>query len=99
VLHTTHDQTEARIMADRIAIIMDGKLCSRVPEEIFEKPIDSQVASFVGFENVLNGKVISADRGLIRIEFGEIIIDASGDIEVRSQVHAFLRPENIVLRT
>lgn len=46
---------------------------------------------------MLNGKVISADRGLLRIEFGEIIIDASGDIEVGSQVHAFLRPENIVI--
>jgi molybdate/tungstate transport system ATP-binding protein len=98
VLHITHDQTEARIMADRIAIIMDGKLMQvGVPEEIFEKPVDSRVASFVGFENMLNGRVISADRGLLRIEAGEIIIDASGDLEVGSQVHAFLRPENIAL--
>lgn len=98
VLHITHDQTEARIVADRIAIIMDGKLMQvGVPEEIFEKPVDSRVASFVGFENMLNGRVISADRGLLRIEAGEITIDASGDIEVGSQVHAFLRPENIAL--
>jgi len=98
VLHITHDQTEARIMADRIAIIMDGKLRQvGTPEEIFEKPVDSQVASFVGFENMLNGRVISAEGGLLRIEAGKIIIEASGDIEVGSQVHAFLRPENIVL--
>lgn len=98
VLHITHDQTEARIMADRIAIIMDGKLMQvGTPEEIFEKPVDSQVASFVGFENMLRGKVISADRGLLRIKAGEMIIDASGDIEVGSQVHALLRPENIAL--
>ncbi|MGB9938487.1 ATP-binding cassette domain-containing protein [Methanosarcina sp.] len=98
VLHITHDQIEARIMADRIAIIMDGKLMQvGAPEEIFEKPVDSRVASFVGFENMLNGRVISADRGLLRIEAGKIVIDASGDIEVGSQVHAFLRPENIAL--
>ncbi len=98
VLHITHDQTEARIMADRIAIIMDGKLMQvGTQEEIFDKPVDSQVASFVGFENMLNGRVISADRGLLKIEVGEITIDASGDLEVGSQVHAFLRPENIVL--
>jgi molybdate/tungstate transport system ATP-binding protein len=98
VLHITHDQTEARIMADRIAIIMDGKLMQvGTPEEIFEKPVDSQVASFVGFENMLSGRVISADRGLLRIETSEMIIEASGDIEVGSQVHALLRPENIVL--
>ncbi len=98
VLHITHDQTEARIMADRIAIIMDGKLMQvGIPEEIFEKPVDSRVASFVGFENMLNGRVISVDRGVLRIEAGKINIEASGNLEVGSQVHAFLRPENIVL--
>lgn len=98
VLHITHDQTEARIMADRIAVVMDGKLIQvGTPEEIFEKPVDSQVASFVGFENVLKGRVISADRGLLRIKIGETVIDASGDMEAGDQVYAFLRPENIAL--
>ena len=98
VLHITHDQTEARIMADRIAIVMDGKLMQvGVPEEIFEKPVDSRIASFVGFENVLKGKVISADRGLLKIETGKMVIEASGNIEVGNQVYAFLRPENIAL--
>ncbi|MDD3245917.1 MAG: ATP-binding cassette domain-containing protein [Methanosarcina sp.] len=98
VLHITHDQTEARIMADRIAIVMDGKLVQvGTPEDIFENPVDSQVASFVGFENVLKGRVLSADRGLLRIETGGAVIDASGDMEAGDQVYAFLRPENIAL--
>ena len=98
VLHITHDQTEARIMADRIAIVMDGKLMQvGIPEEIFEKPADSRIASFVGFENMLKGKVISAGHGLLRIETDSTVIEASGDIEVGEQVYAFLRPENIVL--
>lgn len=49
-----------------------------IPGGIFEKTIDSRIASFVGFENMLNGKVIFADRGLLRIEAGERIIHASG---------------------
>jgi molybdate/tungstate transport system ATP-binding protein len=98
VIHITHDQTEARIMADRIAIVMDGKLMQiGIPGEIFEKPVDSRVASFVGFENVLKGRVISADRGLLGIETGEIVIEASGEMEVGERVYAFLRPENVVL--
>jgi molybdate/tungstate transport system ATP-binding protein len=98
VIHITHDQTEARIMADRIAIVMDGKLMQiGIPGEIFEKPVDSRVASFVGFENVLKGRVISADRGLLGIETGEIVIEASGEMEVSKRVYAFLRPENVVL--
>ncbi|WP_440946163.1 ATP-binding cassette domain-containing protein [Methanosarcina sp. T3] len=98
VLHITHDQTEARIMADRIAVIMDGKLMQvGAPEEIFEKPVNTQIASFVGFENVLKGRVISADQGMLRIKAGEVVIDASGDMEAGDQVYAFLRPENIAL--
>jgi len=98
VLHITHDQTEARIMADRIAVIMDGKLMQvGTPEEIFEKPVEGQVASFVGFENVLKGRVVSADQGFLRIKTGEVVIDASGDMEAGDQVYAFLRPENIAL--
>lgn len=98
VLHITHDQTEARIMADRIAVVMDGKLIQvGKPEEIFEKPVEGRVASFVGFENVLKGRVISAEQGLLRIRVGEVVIDAAGDMEVGDQVYAFLRPENIAL--
>jgi molybdate/tungstate transport system ATP-binding protein len=98
VLHITHDQTEARIMADKIAIVMDGKLIQvGTPEEIFEKPVDARVASFVGFENILKGRVISVDRGLLEIETGDMIIEASGDIGVGNQVYALLRPENIAL--
>jgi len=66
-------------MAYRITIIIDGKLMQvGIPGGIFEKTIDSRIASFVGFENMLNGKVIFADRGLLRIEAGERIIHASG---------------------
>jgi molybdate/tungstate transport system ATP-binding protein len=98
VLHITHDQIEARIMADRIAVIMDGKLMQvGTPEEIFEKPVSSQVASFVGFENMLKGRVVSADRGLLRIEVGEVMFDASGEAEEGKTISAFLRPENIAL--
>lgn len=98
VMHVTHDQTEARIMADKIAIIMDGKLVQvGSPGEIFEKPVNSQVANFVGFENMLKGRVISVDRGLLRIEAGETVIDASGDAQAGDEVYAFLRPENIAL--
>jgi molybdate/tungstate transport system ATP-binding protein len=98
VLHITHDQTEARMMADKIAIVMDGKLIQvGTPEEIFEKPTDARVASFVGFENILKGRVISVDRGLLEIKTGDLIIEASGDIGVGNQVYALLRPENIAL--
>lgn len=85
-------------MADRIAIIMNGKLVQiGTPKEIFEKPVNSQAASFVGFENVLKGRVISADHRLLQIETGTSVIDTAGEAEVEDNVFAFLRPENIAL--
>lgn len=41
----------------------------------------SQVASFAGFENMLKGRVISADRGLLSIKSGTATINASGEAE------------------
>jgi len=98
VLHITHDQTEARIMADKIAVVMDGKLVQvGTPEEIFEKPANDRIADFVGFENVLKGRVLSCEGGLLRIEAEGAVLEATGEAEVGDTVHAGLRPENIVL--
>ncbi|MDD4497510.1 MAG: ATP-binding cassette domain-containing protein [Methanosarcinaceae archaeon] len=98
VLHITHDQTEARIMADRIAVVMDGKLVQvGTPEEIFDRPIDSHVAGFVGFENVIKGKVVSEDAGILRLEADGFLLEAAAFARVGETVYAWLRPENIVL--
>ncbi len=98
VLHITHDQTEARIMADKIAVVMDGKLVQvGTPEEVFEKPANDMIADFVGFENVLKGRVLSREKGLLRIEAEGTVLEAAGEVEVGNMVHVGLRPENIVL--
>jgi molybdate/tungstate transport system ATP-binding protein len=98
VLHITHDQTEARIMADKIAVVMDGKLVQvGTPEEVFEKPANDMIADFVGFENVLKGRVLSREKGLLRIEAEGKVLEAAGEVEVGDMVHVGLRPENIVL--
>lgn len=98
VLHITHDQTEARIMADRIAVVMDGELVQvGTPEEIFETPADDRVANFVGFENVLKGRVVSADGGTLRVDVGGMLLEAAADASPGDTLYAGLRPENIVL--
>jgi|GEM_PF-4356449 len=54
-------------MINRIAIITDAKPVQvGSPEEIFEKPVDIQVSSFIRFENILKCRVISSDHGLQR---------------------------------
>ena len=69
-IYVTHDQTEAMSMADRIALIKDGKLLQvDKPEVIYNTPIHSWIGSFLGLPamNLANssdlGDSISAKKG------------------------------------
>ena len=54
----THDQEEALVMADRMAILKDGKLLQTgTPEDIYEAPADRFVANFIGIMNFLDGEI------------------------------------------
>ena len=52
-IYVTHDQTEALALADRIAVMRDGRIAQQgTPADIYERPSSVFVAQFVGFENV-----------------------------------------------
>jgi spermidine/putrescine ABC transporter ATP-binding subunit len=54
----THDQEEALVMADRMAILKDGKLLQvGTPQEIYEAPQDRFVANFIGIMNFIAGDI------------------------------------------
>ncbi len=54
----THDQEEALVMADRMAILKDGRLLQHgTPEEIYRNPSDRFVANFIGVMNFIEGHV------------------------------------------
>ncbi len=62
VIFVTHDQSEAFQIADRIAVIEKGEIDQiDVPETIFYKPANAFVASFMGDNLILNGRVIKND--------------------------------------
>ncbi|MCQ0988909.1 ABC transporter ATP-binding protein [Jiella marina] len=65
----THDQEEAMTMADRIAVMDQGKIVQvATPEEIYEAPNSRFVADFVGNVNVLEAKVLRAEGGRMSLE-------------------------------
>lgn len=71
-LFVTHDQTEAVAIADRIALIFDGRPRQiGAPREFYERPADAQVARFFGGANFLSG-----------IKQGQVVRTAIGPIEV-----------------
>ena len=61
-IHVTHNQEEALTIADRIAIIADGKMIEEgVPKEIYERPRKKFTADFIGQNNLIGGKIIEDD--------------------------------------
>jgi iron(III) transport system ATP-binding protein len=91
-IYVTHDQKEALSVADRIAVLKDGRLIQvGTPGELYHSPKTSFVAGFIGQTNLLPGKSAgdhSIDTAAGRLKTGSNI--ASGE-----SVIASIRPEQI----
>ena len=71
-IYVTHDQEEAFVVADRIAVMNQGKIVQiGEPEEIYKEPGDPFIAEFIGQSNILTGKVVSkataGEYGIVEI--------------------------------
>ncbi|WP_275791604.1 ABC transporter ATP-binding protein [Pararhizobium gei] len=90
----THDQEEALVMADRMAILKDGRLlqCGS-PEEVYETPADRFVANFIGVMNFIDGAV-GQDGG-----FSAKGLSLAVKTDIRGPTTLAVRPENITVAT
>ncbi|WP_044042969.1 ABC transporter ATP-binding protein [Caballeronia insecticola] len=62
VVYVTHDQAEALTMSDRVAVFSDGRIQqAATPSELYENAQNAFVANFVGENNGLTGRVVSAN--------------------------------------
>jgi putative spermidine/putrescine transport system ATP-binding protein len=76
VVYVTHDQGEALTMSDRIAVFNDGRIQQLAPpEDLYERPENRFVASFIGENNTLEGTVETIARGVctVRLPTGEVL--------------------------
>lgn len=88
-VHVTHDQDEALTLADRIGVMRDGALEQLgTPREVYERPVNAFVASFLGDANLLP---LDTDGAL---ELAGLRIPAGGKGHDRL---ACVRPEQIEL--
>jgi molybdate/tungstate transport system ATP-binding protein len=96
-IHVTHDQDEALALADRIGVIMNGELVQiDEPYAVFNEPVTEEIATFVGVENVIKGKLISNQDGVVVVETENYQIRALSSLK-EGEVNVFIRPENIIL--
>jgi len=89
----THDQDEALSLADRVAVLRDGRLVQyAAPHEIYDRPADAFVAGFVGRANLLDGHVRAPDR--VDTPIGPLTTLPHGRA-TGTPVRLLLRPERI----
>ena len=94
----THDRIEARALADRVAVMMRGRIVQQdTPERLFRTPISDEVARFVGIETIVDGRVESSSAGVVRLEAGGQKIQVAAEATVGERVRLCLRPEDVTL--
>lgn len=95
----THQQDEALMLSDRIAVMHGGKLLQvGTPQEIYDHPVSSTVAQFIGLSNVLSGTITSCDSGLCRIEhdvLSPVMVMCSPHDSPQGVVMVMVRPERV----
>ena len=96
-VYVTHDQAEAMVTSDRIAVMNAGRIEQiGTPVEIYERPATAFVAGFIGRTNLLQGRV-GAD-GRVACEGGlELLAAAGPEHPAGTAVSVSIRPHTIAL--
>ena len=109
-IYITHDQEEAINMSDRIAVMRDGRIEQiGTPDEIYNHPKTSYVATFVGNANILHGVAesiqgenaivkIGNDRVIVKLETSQQNTGGKQHLAAGEKVTLAVRSENILLQ-
>ncbi len=94
-VYVTHDQMEALSMADRIAVMNDGVIMQiGTPVELYRRPENRFVASFIGEINMFEGELVGSEDGLAVVELDGIQVKGVPTAEIpHSRVAVAFRPE------
>lgn len=101
-IYVTHDQDEALSLADRIVVMSQGHIQQiGSPQDLYQRPVNIEVADFMGFRTRIPGRVIS-------VSGNEAVIEAAGarlsgsmrmPLQVGDRAVLSVRPEDLVATT
>jgi ABC-type Fe3+/spermidine/putrescine transport system ATPase subunit len=104
-LYVTHDQEEALVMSDRVAVMRAGRIVQiGAGAELYERPADAFVARFLGESNLIAGTIqwLDGDRGALVVQGLERPLEgrlprglSSASLAVGGAALALIRPESI----
>src|SRR6267154_2980890 len=101
-IYVTHDQSEAMVVADRVAVMNRGRIEQiGTPEDVYYRSKTDFVAQFIGLANVLDARIMGAadsDHLNVRVEHGgDLVVRANLRGNDTSTARIFVRPEHIEL--
>jgi putative spermidine/putrescine transport system ATP-binding protein len=99
-IFVTHDQSEALSLSDRLAVMSEGHIRQLgTPTEIYRRPCDRFVASFVGDANVLRGRIERIDGADVIVAVGAARVKVSQSpllgVGASAPVDLYVRPEHL----
>ena len=104
-IYVTHDQKEALSIADRLAILDQGRVIQEgTPEEVYRRPRSRTVADFIGETNFIEGRVTENSGPHIMVEtaiglFQGVASGHASDVSPGSAVILSIRPESWLIGT
>jgi spermidine/putrescine ABC transporter ATP-binding subunit len=99
-LFVTHDQEEALMLSDFIAVMNKGCIEQYgTPQEIYNSPSTRFVADFMGMTNFFQGKISNLESDRMGIALGDVVVQAPkvGSIAGGADVTFAIRPEKVLL--
>ena len=93
----THDQEEALGLADRVAVMREGRVVQAgTPDELYERPTSAYVASFLGESNLLPGVLRgAAGATFLETDVGRIPVDSPAGLREGERAYVLIRPERL----
>jgi molybdopterin-binding protein len=97
-IFVTHNEEEAFLMGDRIAVIEKGQIVQiGKSDEIFYRPASKRIADLFGPYNIFRGTVEENENGVITLNVGNRKVVAVGNFQKGENVYIFVRPEDVIL--
>lgn len=100
-LYVTHDQEEALVLSDRIAVMQHGRILQEgSPRDIYLNPMDFQVAGFVGRTNLFPATVedLQPDgTAIVTADIGKLMSNSAARFGKGDKVWIAIRPEDVVI--
>jgi molybdate/tungstate transport system ATP-binding protein len=98
-IFVSHDQTDAALLADRVAILDRGAVQQEgAATTVLSKPANRFIATFVGVENILAGRPLDRHGTMRRVQVANVVLYATCEDEAAGEALLCIRAEDVTLR-